>query len=184
MAAFAILGISGSLRRSSFNTAALRAARDIAPAHVTIDIFPLADVPPFDDDIRARGYPHAVDRLREAITAADALLIATPEYNHSLSGVLKNAIDWASRPPAQPFDGKPVAILGVSSGLIGTARAQYDLRKILGALNAHVLNGPEVLIGQAQQKFDAQGMLTDEATRGFLKRQLEGLEKWALRLRN
>jgi len=111
------------------------------------------------------------------------VLIATPEYNYSISGVLKNAIDWASRPPGQPFEGKPIAILGASAGVLGTARAQNHLRQVFVFLNAHVLNKPEVMIGGAGNRFDAAGNLTDEPTRGFVKAQMEALRDWTLRLR-
>jgi len=185
MSDFRILGISGSLRRGSHNTAALRAAAELAPAGVTVTIFEgLGDIPPYDDDVRTgSGYPPAVEAFRAAIRAADALLIATPEYNYSIPGVLKNAIDWASRPPEQPFDDKPVAILGATPGMLGTARAQYDLRKMCVFLNAHALNKPEVFIGGSGAKVDADGRLTDETTRGFIAAQVAALRDWALRLR-
>lgn len=180
-----VLGISGSLRRGSFNTAALRAARELAPAGLEIELYEgLRDIPPYDEDARAaEGYPPPVADLRARIGAADALLIATPEYNYSVPGVLKNAIDWASRPPEQPFDGKPVAIMGASPGAVGTARAQYHLRQSFVFLNGHVLNKPEVMIGQAQGRFDAEGRLADEATRGFVAAQLAALKEWTERLR-
>ncbi|QYU66679.1 NAD(P)H-dependent oxidoreductase [Leptolyngbya sp. 15MV] len=179
-----VLGISGSLRKGSFNTAALRAAQQLAPADVALTIYEgLRDIPPYDDDDRTgNGYPPAVERLRAAIKGADALLIATPEYNFSVPGVLKNAIDWASRPPEQPFDGKPIAILGAAGGPVGTGRAQYDLRKMFVFLNGHVLNKPEVMIGLAQTRFDAEGRLTDETARGLIAQQLAALRDWARRL--
>ncbi|WP_237212884.1 NADPH-dependent FMN reductase [Falsiroseomonas oryziterrae] len=180
-----ILAISGSLRKASFNTAALRAAAELAPAGVEVTIYEgLRDIPPYDDDQRAgSGFPPAVAAFRAAIKAADAILIATPEYNYSVPGVLKNAIDWASRAPDQPFDGKPVAIMGASGGLLGTARAQYDLRKVFVFLNGHVLNKPEVMIGQSATRFDAEGRLTDEKTRELIAQQLAALRDWAERLR-
>jgi chromate reductase len=110
------------------------------------------------------------------------VIFATPEYNYSISGVLKNAIDWASRPPSQPFDGKPVAIMGVTGGLIGTARAQYHLRQILVYLNAHPINKPEVMIGQSAQRFDEAGRLTDEKTRAHVAAMLVSLRDWTRRL--
>ncbi|WP_426958499.1 NADPH-dependent FMN reductase [Muricoccus radiodurans] len=182
---FRILAISGSLRRGSHNTAALRAAAELAPEGVTVELYGgLRDIPPYDDDLRTgSGYPAPVQALREAVAAADALLIASPEYNYSVSGVLKNAIDWVSRPPAQAFDGKPVAVLGAATGLLGTARMQYDLRRILAGLNAFVLNKPEVMIMQSANRFDADGRLTDEATRTLLAAQVAALRDWALRLR-
>ena len=180
-----VLGISGSLRRGSFNTAALRAAQELAPAGVEVAVFQsLRDIPPYDDDLRqGQGYPAPVEDLRARIKAADALLIATPEYNYSVPGVLKNAIDWASRPPEQPFDGKPIAIMGASPGALGTARAQYHLRQMFVFLNGMVLNRPEVMIAQAGTRFDAEGRLTDEKTREFVQALLVALKDWTERLR-
>ena len=185
MSEFKILGISGSLRKGSHNTAALRAAAELAPEGVTVTIYEgLGDIPPYDDDLRTGpGYPAAVEAFRAAIRAAHAVMMATPEYNYSVSGVLKNAIDWASRPPEQPFDDKPVAILGSTMGMLGTARAQYDLRKICVFLNAYALNKPEVMISQSATRFDAEGRLTDEGTRKLIAQQVVALRDWALRLR-
>jgi chromate reductase len=176
------LGISGSLRKASLNTAALRAFGRLLPAHVAFEMAELSEIPLYDDDVRAAGYPAPVEALRAAIAAADAVVIATPEYNFSVSGVLKNALDWASRPPSQPFDGKPVAIMGASPGPVGTARAQYDLRKMLVFLNAHALNKPEVMIGTAPSKFTAEGELHDQATQDFLRQMGIALEQWTRRL--
>ena len=179
-----VLAISGSLRAASYNTLALRAAAALAPAGMEVTLYEgMRDLPLYDDDLRAAGYPAPVAAFRAAIKAADALLIASPEYNFSVSGVLKNAIDWASRVPDQPFDGKPVAILGAATGAYGTARSQYDLRKILGSINAHVLNKPEILIAQAATRFDAAGNLTDETVRGLIAQQLVALQAWTLRLK-
>src|SRR3712207_2929689 len=118
-----VLGISGSLRRGSYNTAALRAAQGLAPEGMTIEAAEIGDLPLYNDDVRLAGYPPPAERLRGQLAAADAVLFVTPEYNYSVSGVLKNAIDWASRPPDQPFDGKPVAIMGASPGLFEIGRA-------------------------------------------------------------
>jgi chromate reductase, NAD(P)H dehydrogenase (quinone) len=178
-----VLGISGSLRKASYNTAALRAAQELAPAGMTIEIADLSEIPIYNDDVRAQGYPPPVQRFRERIAAADALLFATPEYNYSMSGVLKNAIDWGSRPPDQPFNDKPVAIMGASPGVSGTARAQYHLRQACVFLNMHLVNKPEVMIGGAAAKFDAELRLTDETTRGFIRDLLTSLAAWTLRLR-
>jgi chromate reductase len=178
-----ILGIAGSLRRGSFNAAALRAAQELAPAGMTIDIFHIAPIPLYDEDVKVQGFPPVVTDLRARIKAADGLLLATPEYNYSTSGVLKNAIDWASRPPEQPFDGKPIALMGASGGALGTARAQYHLRQMFIFLNAHVLNRPEVMIGGATSKFDAEGKLTDQATRDFLGTMLTSFKAWIEKLR-
>lgn len=175
-----VLGISGSLRKGSYNSAALRAAQALAPAGVTIETFDLAPIPPYNDDVRQAGFPPAVEALRAAIAAADGVLIATPEYNYSVPGVLKNAIDWASRPPEQPFARKPVAIMGASPSGLGTGRAQYHLRQIFVFLDAYVLNKPEVMIAGAPQKFDDQGELIDETTRKFIADLVESLRKWIL----
>lgn len=177
-----VLGIAGSLRRDSFNAAAIREARRLAPEGVEIEIFALNDIPPYDEDVYQKGFPPAVEALRERMAAADALLFATPEYNYSVSGVLKNAIDWASRPPEQPFNDKPAAIMGVSAGRFGTARAQHDLRKILMALNTQVLNKPEVMIGPAKSVFE-DGRLTDEDTGKIVARLVEALADWTRQLK-
>jgi len=183
-AALKVLGISGSLRKGSFNSAALRAAQALAPAGMTISTYDIGGIPLYNEDMREGGsFPAPVQAFRAAIKAADALLVVTPEYNYSIPGVLKNAIDWASRPPEQPFDGKPVAIMGASPGALGTARAQYHLRQVFVFLNAHLLNKPEVMIGGAANRFDTDGNLTDEATRNFVRAQLESLRDWTLRLR-
>ena len=179
-----ILGISGSLRKGSFNTHLLRAAQQMAPDGVTIDRFDLRPLPPYDDDVRAAGYPPPVAALRAAIAAADALLIATPEYNYSVPGVLKNAIDWASRPPDMPLAGKPLGIMGASGGLGGTMRAQYHLRQICVFVDVYPLNKPEVMVREAAKKFDAEGRLTDEDTRQHVQKLVEALVAWTKRLKN
>jgi chromate reductase len=178
-----ILGISGSLRKNSYNTAALRAASELLPEGVTMEIFDLSSIPIYNDDVREQGYPAAVQTFRDKIAAADAVLIATPEYNYSVPGMLKNAIDWASRPPAQPFDGKPVGIMGASPGVLGTARAQYHLRQSFVFMNGMVLNRPEVMIGGAATKFDGSGKLTDATTRDFLQKFLVALAAWSQRMK-
>ena len=177
-----VLSISGSLRRDSLNTAALRAAQVLAPDAMRIEIFDLSAIPLYNEDVREQGQPEPVAEFRGRIAAADAVLIATPEYNYSVPGVLKNAIDWASRPPEQPFDGKPVAILGASPGRLGTARAQYHLRQTFVFLNAFVLNRPEVMIAGAHTLFDAAGTLTDETTKTFIGDLLDSLARWTRRL--
>ena len=165
-----VVSFSGSLRKGSINTAALRALKALAPADLAIDIFDLSEIPLYNDDLRTGpGYPPSVQSFRDALKAADGVLIATPEYNYSIPGVLKNAIDWASRPPEQPFDGKPIGILGASPGALGSSRAQYHLRQCFIYLNGQVMNRPEVMIGQANSKFDAEGNLTDQGTSDFLK---------------
>jgi chromate reductase len=181
--ALTFLGLCGSLRAASYNRAALRAAQELAPPDVRLETFDLAEVPVYNDDVRLKGYPPAVQELRARIKAADALLFSSPEYNYSVSGVLKNAIDWASRPPDQPFDGKPCAMIGASGGMLGTARAQYHLRQIGVYLNMQFLNRPEVMIAQAASKFDAQGRLSDETARKLIAEQLVALAAWTRRLR-
>lgn len=176
------LGISGSLRKGSFNTAALRAAVELVPDGLTLEIADIADIPLFNDDVRQRGYPPAVQKFREQIGAADALLFATPEYNYSISGVLKNAIDWASRPPDPPLIGKPAGIMGATSGMWGTGRAQYHLRQCFVFLNMFPVNKPEVLIAQAPGKFDEAGKLRDQQTRDIIAQLLVALRDWTLRL--
>jgi chromate reductase len=152
------------------------------PAGMQLTVADYADVPLFNQDVQDKGIPEAVMRLAQQIREADALLIASPEYNFSISGVLKNAIDWLSRVPAPPFKDKPVAILSATMGPLGGARQQYDLRKVLGSQDALVLVKPEVFIGQAQTKFDAEGKLTDAATRKAVTDQMLALERWIARV--
>ena len=178
-----VLGISGSLRKASYNTAALRAASELLPEGMTLEIADIGAIEVFNDDVRLAGYPPAVQKFRAAIAAADALLFATPEYNYSMSGVLKNAIDWASRPPDPPIVGKPVAMMGATGGMWGTVRAQYHLRQTCVFLNMFPVNKPEVFIAQAQNKFDAQGKLTDQTTRDIIAQLLVALRDWTRRLR-
>lgn len=176
------LGISGSLRKGSFNTSALRAAVEVVPDGMSLEIADIAEIPLYNDDVRAAGYPPAVQHLRDRVAAADALLFATPEYNYSMSGVLKNVIDWLSRPPHPPVIGKPVAIMGASPGLLGSGRAQYHLRQCFVFLDMFPVNKPEVMIAQAGNRFDAQGTLTDQPTRDLIAQLLASLRDWTLRL--
>jgi len=173
-----VLAICGSLRTGSYNKAALRTAIELKPPGMTIETADIGSFPLYNEDVRAQGFPPPVERLRRQIAGADALLFVTPEYNYSIPGVLKNAIDWASRPPDQPFAGKPVAMMGAGAGMAGTARAQYDLRRCCVFLDMHPLNKPEVLIGQAQTKFDAEGRFTEEVGRGLIRDLLVALEQW------
>ena len=177
-----VLGICGSLRKASFNRAALNTAIALKPAGMTVTIADIAQIPLYNEDVRAQGFPPPVETLRQQIKAADALIFACPEYNDSMSGVLKNAIDWASRPPDQPFAGKPVAILGAGAGMAGTARAQLHLRASCVFLDMHPLNKPEVLIFQAQNKFDADGKLTDDVARGLIRDLMAALYRWTLQI--
>lgn len=179
-----ILGIAGSLRRQSYNRSALRTAQQLAPAGVTLNIFELDGIPAFNEDDE-NNPPAKVVELKSQIRAADALLFVTPEYNYSVPGVLKNAIDWASRPYGDnAWTGKPAAIMGASIGNNGTARAQYHLRQIFVFLNILAINQPEVMIGNAAEHFDAEGNLTDEETREYIGKLLQGLADWTTRLQS
>lgn len=179
-----VLGIAGSLRERSLNRSLLAAARELAPEGMSIDIFDLKDIPLYNQDLDVDGLrPAAVEGLRKAIQEADALLIATPEYNHSVPGVLQNAIDWASRPPRRSsLVGKPVAVMGASPGSIGAARAQEHLRLVLHATLALVMPHPGVAVGNAREKFDEDGNLVDEPTRRFIVNFLQDLEAWTRRV--
>lgn len=183
MADIRLLGISGSLRKGSYNSAALKVAAGLVPAGASLEIFDISGIPLYNEDVKAQGFPEPVQRLREKIAAADGLVFSTPEYNFSTSGVLKNAIDWASRPPEQPFNEKAVALLGASGGVLGTARAQYHLRQIGVFLNMRFVNKPEVFIGSASTKFDADGNLTDETAKGLIKSLMAELVTWSKRLK-
>jgi chromate reductase, NAD(P)H dehydrogenase (quinone) len=177
-----ILGIAGSLRRQSYNRAALRAATQLVPDGATIDIFELDGLPGFNQD-EEQNPPAKVVELKRRIREADAILIVTPEYNYSVPGVLKNAIDWASRPYGDSaWNGKPAAIMGASIGSIATARAQYHLRQMMVFLNMFPINQPEVMIGNASERFDAEGNLTDEMTKDFIRQLLQNLVEWTQRI--
>jgi chromate reductase len=174
-----ILGIAGSLRRTSYNRAAIRAAQQLVPAGVRLEIFDLEGIPLFNQDEEGPP-PEHVGQLKQRIRAADAILIVTPEYNYSIPGVLKNAIDWASRPYGDnSWDGKPVAIMGASIGPMGTSRAQYHLRQVFVYLNMYPLNRPEVMITNAAQRFDEKGNLKDEETKSNIQKLLQALVAWA-----
>jgi chromate reductase len=178
-----ILGISGSLRKGSWNTAALHAAAELLPEGHSLGVAEIGDLPLLNTDLERDGkYPEVVETFRSKILAADALLFAAPEYNASIAAPLKNAIDWASR-PANVLVGKPAAIIGVSAGLLGTARGQYPLRQTLGVLSVQLLGQPEVFIGNGGQKFDESGKLTDAATREFLGKMLAVFVTYAARVR-
>jgi chromate reductase, NAD(P)H dehydrogenase (quinone) len=177
-----ILGIAGSLRRESYNRAALRAATELTPEGAIIEIFELDGIPGFNQDEEQNPPPKVVE-LKRQIREADAILIVTPEYNYSIPGVLKNTIDWASRPYGDSaWNGKPAAIMGASIGAIGTARAQYHLRQMIVFLNMFPVNQPEVMIGNASDRFDAEGNLTHAATRGFIGQLLQNLVEWTKRI--
>jgi chromate reductase len=179
-----ILGFAGSLRTGSYNKSLLREAGELLPPNVAIlKIFDLADIPPYNQDIEM-DMPQKVKEFKSNIREGDAILIATPEYNYSVPGVLKNAIDWASRPYGDnSFDGKPVAIMSASPGMLGGVRAQYHLRQSFVYLNMHPVNGPDVVVNFAQQKFDVNGNLVDQDTRKFLGQLLQNLVNWTKRLK-
>jgi len=179
-----ILGFAGSLRNGSYNRALLHVAADLVPKDTKLDIFDLKGVPPFNQDLE-NSMPEIVKEFKAKIRSADAILIATPEHNYSIPGVLKNAIDWASRPYGDnSFDGKPAAVMSASTGMLGGARAQYQLRQVFVFLNMHPLNRPEVFVTFANQKFDEKGRLTDEKTKEFIKQLLQALVAWTRRLEN
>ncbi|EPR42251.1 NADPH-dependent FMN reductase [Desulfovibrio sp. X2] len=179
-----ILGFAGSLRRESFNRALLRAAHELLPSEADLTTFDLEGIPPFNADKENDPVPK-VTEFKAAVRAADALLIVTPEYNYSMPGVLKNALDAASRPYGDnALDDKPLAIMGASSGMLGTARAQYHLRQSCVFLNMHPLNRPEVMVPFAQEKIDANGVVIDEKTRQKIAELLQALVAWTRRLKS
>ena len=163
-----LVAFCGSLRKASFNRMALQAFVERVPKGVTVETIEIGDWPPYDADLQAKGFPEQVQAAQKMMLDAGGVVIASPEYNYSVPGVLKNAIDWLSRVSPQPFAGKPVAILGATQGALGTARMQYHLRQICVFLDAHPLNRPEVMIAQAQNKF-VDGKLTDETTGKILE---------------
>ena len=173
-----IVGISGSLRAGSLNSMALGLAGKLLPEGAKLDVINWRGVPPFDADMLADGFPSEVMAARERVRRADGLLIATPEYNFSIPGMLKNLLDWLSRGEDQPLLGKPVAILSAATGPLGGARVQYDLRRVMLFVNAMAMSKPEVFIGQAQTKFTADGNCTDEATIKFVQAQMQAFASW------
>ena len=182
-----VLGIAGSLRKNSYNRALLRAAQELAPEDMEIRIFDnetLSKIPPYNEDVRQQGDPETVEILKNEIRQADALLFAIPEYNYSITGVLKNAIDWASRPHNDsPLGGKPTAMMGASVGMGGTVRAQMHFRQVCAFTNMLLVNKPEVLVGNAQQRFDSDGgRLIDQDSRKFVRQLMEALLDWTRRL--
>jgi len=177
-----ILGVAGSLRHSSYNRAALRSATQLLPDTATLDIFELDGIPGFNQDDE-QNPPEQIVELKRRIRESDAILIVTPEYNYSVPGVLKNAIDWASRPYGDSaWNGKPVAIMGASVGTMGTARAQYHLRQMFVFLNMFPINQPEVMISNAAERFDADGNLTHEPTKEHIRKLLQNLLDWTRRI--
>jgi chromate reductase len=178
-----LLGFAGSLRKGSFNKALLQNAAELLPEGVELEIFDLEGIPPFNQDLE-KDPASKVKELKVKVRAADGLIIATPEYNYSVPGVLKNAIDAASRPYGDnPFDGKTVAIMGASVGMLGTARAQYHLRQTMVFLNMLPLNRPEIMVPFAEKKFDETGKLIDEATREKVKELVMALVEWVRKMK-
>lgn len=183
MADIRILGISGSLRAASFNTATLPACQELCSAGMVIEIFDIAGIPPFNQDLEGDP-PEKIRQLKERVRSSDGVLFVSPEYNYSIPGHLKNAIDWASRPYGDSaWDGKPALIMGATTGTGGTAKMQYHLRQSMVFLDMHPLNRPEVMITTAQDKFDDHGNLTDEATREHLRKALAAFADWIRRLK-
>ena len=176
---FSVVAFAGSLRAKSYNRALARAVRDLAPRTLSVRIEEIDAIPLYNFDVEQAAFPEPVARLKAAIRAADGTLVVTPEHNFSMSGVLKNAIDWISRPPGDAaLRGKPVGVLGATPGLAGTARAQMHLRTVLVNLNAIVMPQPAVLIPRANEKFDAAGRLTDEETAKHIRAYLSAFAQW------
>lgn len=177
-----VLAFAGSLREGSYNKALLRNAKELAPENLNIKLFDLAGIPLYNADVEELGDPERVTEFKEAIRNADGVLIATPEYNHGVPAVSKNAVDWASRPPKNaPLNEKPIGILGASPGQTGTARGQSQLRQAFEFTNSYCMPQPEILVFRAHQKFDEEGNLTDEKTREFLGKYLEAFYEWILK---
>jgi chromate reductase, NAD(P)H dehydrogenase (quinone) len=173
-----ILAIVGSLRRESFNRAVLRTVEELAPDGMKVSEHPIGDIPLYNHDVEQEGDPEPVAAFKAAISGADALLIITPEYQHGIPGVLKNALDWASRPPGRsPLNGKPVAVMGASPGMTGTARAQTQVRQTLVYNGCPLLPPPEVLVSRAHERIE-DGVVTDETTREFIEDSLERFARW------
>jgi chromate reductase len=177
-----VLAFAGSLRKGSFNKALVRAALEVAPSSIAIEVFDLEGIPPFNGDYE-NSPPAKVAEFKQKIAQADALLIASPEYNYSVPGVLKNALDWASRPNSgNPLQGKPVAVMGASTGRFGGARAQYHLRQTFVYLDMHPVNKPEVMLADAAHNVDEKGRLTNEQTRRLIEKLLDTLAGWTIQL--
>jgi len=172
-----VISICGSLRKASYNRMLANVLPSLAPAGMTIKHSPPIEMPLYNADVQAQGWPAPATALADAIRAADGVIFVTPEYNYGIPGVLKNAIDWVSRMPNQPFINKPVAIQSATQGPLGGARMQYQLRQAMVFLNAFTFNTPEIFVGSAQTKFSESGELKDEPTRDFIKKQLEGFAK-------
>ena len=178
-----ILGFAGSLRKGSYNRMLLRASLDLLPENSSLEIFEIDGIPPFNQDLEG-SMPEAVKEFKKKIKSADAILMVTPEYNYSVPGVLKNAIDWASRPYGDnSFYKKPVAMMSASTGMLGGARAQYHLRQSFVFLNMYPIKEPEVFVAYAPQKFDENGRLTDEKTKEIIQKLISSLVEWTIKLK-
>lgn len=177
MPPLSIVGISGSLREGSYNTALLHYVQSILPTEISFTELLIGDLPLYNTDMEKNGFPESVENFRKGIAQADGILIVSPEYNYSVPGVLKNAIDWASRVPEPPFSGKPVGLLSASNGIFGGVRMQAHLRYVLFAVNAHVMNRPEIYVASAHQKFE-NGLLIDEKTKELLEKYVKSLIEW------
>ena len=180
---FRILAIAGSLRQGSYNQGLLRAAQEVAPEWVEVQFFDIGTLPFFNEDVEAAGDPEPVRQFKDAIRASNALLIATPEYNGSVPGILANAIDWASRPTGRSaLRNKPVAVMGAVLGKSGSANAQAILRGVLGRIGAVVVPDPQILVPQASKLFDEQVNLRDEGTREEIRQLVEAVAHWCRRV--
>lgn len=173
-----IIAIPGSLRKKSFNRMLVNSLDLLKPENMEIEIADLSDIPLYNGDVEDAGIPASVAAFKEKIKKSDGVITATPEYNHAMPGVLKNALDWASRPPYNPFDGKPAGIIGASTGLSGTISAQENFRHVAALLNMHVMNYPVVLVRNAQDKFGEDGFLADERTGDILRKYLLAFSLW------
>jgi len=179
-----IVGISGSLRKASYNTALLKAAQELLPDNVSIEIAEIGSLPLYNSDIDGELRPQSVSDFRNILAKADAFVFVSPEYNYTIPGALKNAIDWASRGEDSPMINKPVALMGATKGLWGTTRMQQAFRPVFQYMNMLPVNKPEVLVAQAQTKFDSNLQLIDDPTKNIVRQQLEALKKLTLQLRN
>lgn len=176
-----LVAFSGSLRKASYNTALLHNLVELLPPSLKLTIHSIGDIPLFNEDVEDAGFPEPVARLYSAIRAADGVVLATPEYNHGIPGVLKNTLDWLSRQTPHAFYGVPTALLGASNGFIGTTRSQAATRQTLAALNSPCMPFPQVLVSRVQDKIDAQGHLHDESTRKFITTWTQEVERWMRR---
>ena len=183
MSQLKILGLCGSLRKGSYNRMLLKLATEVAPADLSVESIELGNIPFFDGDVFDKGYPASAAALRERIRAADGVLIVTPDYNFTLSAVLKNAIDWASRGADQPFVGKPLTVMSATQGPLGGARVQYDVRRIMQFMQVFIMPRPETFVGSAAGKFNAEGQCTDEVTRKFVTEHMAAFRDWVVRMK-